>query len=76
MFNKFSYHLVKDKNIHYPSIILYDDSGYIFDFDLKKIVTAKFLNTKKEETVIRSFMSESYEVGDADLVVEEMVFDS
>lgn len=39
-----------------PSILLYDDNGYIFDLNLAKLFGSKFYNTRKEERIIKSFL--------------------
>lgn len=55
-FNRFTYHLLKEKNTYLPSILLYDENGYLLDVDLRKVIYNKFGNTKKEETIIRPFL--------------------
>ena len=61
-FSRFTYILLKDKNNMVPSLLIFDDLGYLLDISLHKILSTRFANTKKEETFIRPFASESYEL--------------
>jgi hypothetical protein len=60
-FTRFSYHLLKEKT-YQPSLLLYDDTGYLLDLNLQKIIASRFSSTKKEEIIIRTFLCESYEI--------------
>lgn len=62
LFTKFTYHLLKEKNTYLPSILLFDDLGFILDLNLQKLFYSKFFNTRKEDITIRPFLCESYEV--------------
>lgn len=75
LFNRFSYHIIKDKNTNIPSLLLYDDGGFLFDLSLQKTITSRFFPIKKEEIVVRNFLSESYEVT-PHLPTEEVLFNS
>ncbi len=62
-FIRFTYHVLKEKNTNIPSLLLYDDSGYLLDINLHKLISSNFSNNKKEESAfIRPFICESFEI--------------
>ena len=73
-FNRFTYHLFKEKNSYQPSILLYDDNGYIFDIDLQKIFINKFASTLKEDKIFKSFLKESYDISPDTVQTETIEF--
>ena len=59
---RFTYHFFRIKNISHPSLVLYDEQGWIVDLNLQKLFISKFNNTEKEERITKNFLQESYQV--------------
>lgn len=55
-----------------PSVIIFDESGFLIDLKIQKQIAVKFSNPKKEEHTLKSFPKESYEILNQDLNITEL----
>lgn len=61
-FTKIYYTLFKEKGRNHPSVVVYDETGYILDINLQQVYVKAFSGKKKEEFLIKSFQKESYDI--------------
>lgn len=69
-FNRLIYSTFKEKGKQKPSLLLYDDTGFVLDIDLQQIFYRLFVNNQKEEFTIKSFAKESYDILADSIIVE------